>query len=249
MIAMCGLLFHFGAHTLLLASYCSDYGCFRPGCAGPPPNQCLPPLSDTYIVYAGPYYWATPAAHWRRIIFLFVCAFRNIVEPFFAIQAFQLMVTEDAPNSCIRIWLFRFFMVLQGICDFAAVWFWNYGAPLTKLLHKAFTIGVIAIWVLVLGPLYIPALKRDPDSPKWGPPVLLVLALMGFVASTIWKSIYDSPSWYVYFWEWMDINIQAACVVVGGFATPTSLRIQWRRGCPPWECFRISWADVDEAME
>eukprot|EP00971_Amphidinium_carterae_P256821 5099039-Amphidinium_carterae.1 len=134
-MAVCGLLFQVGAHGLLLASYCSDYGCFRPGCDGPPPNQCLPPLSDTYIVYEGPYYWATPAAHWRRIIYLFVCAFRNVVEPFCAIQAFQLMVTAEEPNGCLRIWLFRFFFSLQAFCDFAAVWFWNYGARCSQMCN------------------------------------------------------------------------------------------------------------------
>eukprot|EP00411_Alexandrium_monilatum_P055655 CAMPEP_0175440736 /NCGR_PEP_ID=MMETSP0095-20121207/57226_1 /TAXON_ID=311494 /ORGANISM="Alexandrium monilatum, Strain CCMP3105" /LENGTH=262 /DNA_ID=CAMNT_0016740623 /DNA_START=8 /DNA_END=793 /DNA_ORIENTATION=- len=208
-------------HAVLLASYCGEVGCFMPGCTDVEPHQCLPPMSDTYIVWE-----ETPTMYARWTFMLIVCGVRTIIVPFLESQTYQRMAEDSgrAYAKCCST-ACRVTVIVQAVLDVLSVLFWN-KAPF-KTAHQTLSQLLISTWI-IYGPLWVWALwgeKQEPLRSKSGALFIVGCAVIGFLVSAKLALDFQSADWHWYAWEWLDIETMSAGQIVGTICLPSTIRL------------------------
>mmetsp|Transcript_48004 Transcript_48004/g.88364 ORF Transcript_48004/g.88364 Transcript_48004/m.88364 type:complete len:287 (+) Transcript_48004:114-974(+) len=231
-IAASGFFLHFLAQLVLLCGYCFEKGCFVEGCQGPPPTrwspepQCLPPQSDTYIIYE-----PTFAQHSRRIVMLVIVCMRSILEPWLGSTTHNLLLSARHKDSCCSVLRSLFFVVaaiLNSVLDLLSVIFWNQGRWMG--IHKVLSTWLMLEWVFLIGPPYNIALCGEGSRRSClGASIIWLVVVLCFALGCGLHFGYNTTSWLWYLGEWILISTQGIAISIAGVALPRSYRIkrQW----------------------
>jgi len=231
-VSLAGLVLHLAVNFGLLGMSCAEIGCFKPGCTGLRPNRCLLPPSETYIIY-----WNSPWMYFRRIFMLVVAVVRAPLEVWLWCSAHRLLLNAGQGRCAeARHQFFIFGTTVQAILDVLSIWFWNAGA--LEQWHKILSGILIVVWVIMIGPVFLPALASIPGRPRYGAAILWCCVAVGFVLTIGLRVEFGNPSWWWFFWEWVDVSLQSVGVGIAGQFIPKSFRIRRKessKGWWPWE--------------
>mmetsp|Transcript_47853 Transcript_47853/g.113709 ORF Transcript_47853/g.113709 Transcript_47853/m.113709 type:complete len:308 (-) Transcript_47853:83-1006(-) len=236
-VAAAGFFLHFFVQLVLLLAFCVDKGCFTEGCQGPPPTvwnsapQCLPPQSDTYIIYE-----PTIFQYSRRVVMLVVVFTRGFMDTWLGVTTHNLLLTTRQTQGCclvfrvIRSLIFSAAILANSVLDILSVVFWNKGIWMG--LHHVLSTWLIIEWVFLIGPPYNIALCGEGSRRTFtGSTIIWVVVVMCFALGFSLHYGYNTNSWVWYLGEWILISTQGIAITIAGVSLPLSYRIRRQRTC------------------
>jgi len=206
---------------ILLMSYCADIGCFRHGCGGLRPNQCLPPVSDTFLDFS-----ADASAHLRRHLWILSSFLRTIFFLVVWMRSYWFLV----PSWFCRF-LFTIGVLLQVVLDTLSAWLPDAGG--TAAWHTLVSIAELATCMLVVLPLFASALCVERGACSRS--ILIVWTFwFGTGMQLLWLLwSWDMTNWSWYVCEWAAIATLDFTILAMGVALPSTMcfRINVKRPC------------------